>query len=186
MIPTQIKDYSQFDMPPYLLQQFVGTDIQKLCSIFNKQFEDLEDAIFTLINGFAIANAYGNMLDVWGIRLGLPRSGRDDPSYKTLLLVQAFINNGGGTAEELITAMKALFQVNYAGYVFVNPAKVQINESGSLGIFVYNNWILDTDERLVTDLNEQLIFQEPDPAEQIILQEIMPSGVELIINYTGA
>jgi hypothetical protein len=185
MIPTIITDYSQFDVPPYLLEQFKLTDVQKFVSLFNRQFEDFERAAFTVINGFSLQNAFGNMLDVWGIRLGLPRSGRDDPSYRTLLLVQAYINNGGGTAEELITAMRALFQVDYAGYVFNPPAKVQILEAGSLGIYVYNEWVDEFGDIMVTENNEILLFQEPDPAEQIILNEIMPAGVGLEIVFTG-
>jgi hypothetical protein len=38
---------------------------------------------------------------------------------------------------------------------------------------------------MVTENNEILLFQEPDPAEQVILNEIMPAGVGLEIVFTG-
>jgi len=185
MIPIQITDYSQFDKPPYLLQQFIGTDIQNFVSIWNSIFEKFEAAAFTFINGMSIALATGNMLDVWGLRLGLSRYGRLDASYRTLLQIQAFINGGDGTAEELIAAMRVLFNVSKAYYSVPTPGVAQINQNGGLGIYVYNDLIDNAGNLIVTDTNDQLELQQEDASSQTILAEIVPSGVGLLVNYTG-
>ena len=185
MMPVQITDYSIYDLPPYLLQQFVGTDIATFCRIFNRQFNDFEAAAFTIINGFSIANASGNMLDVWGIRLGLSRQGLPDANYATLLQVQAYINHGVINVETLLTVIRALFDTTNVKYIPNYPAKVTVNEAGALGLFLYVNWVDNGMNQLVDNLGDILLLQELDSAEPTLLAEIMPAGVGLIINYTG-
>ena len=182
MIPTKIPDYSIFDQHPYLLQQFVGTDIQKFCSIFNTCFNLFETAAFSFIQGFSLATATGNMLDIWGIKLGLPRYGRSDDSYRTLLQVQAFINGGTNTAEELIAAMRVLFNVTKAYYTQnAGDPSVTITESGAIGIYVYKYLVDSSGNNVVDSNNNMILSQTPDSSSQTILNEVVPAGVGLVI-----
>ena len=185
MMPVQISDYSTYNVPPYLLEQFRGSDIQKFISLFDRQFNDIEAAAFSFINGMSLDSAYGDTLDVWGLRLGLTRNGREDVSYRTLLKVQTFINNASGNAETIITAMRALFNVSIVHYTLDSPAKVHIDEAGAMVLLVYDPWVTDAGEYLRTDTNDQLVIAEVDTAEQVVLQEILPAGVLLEITFTG-
>lgn len=183
MIPTYISDYSIFDVPPYLLEQFRDTDVQKLCAVFNRQFQDLELAVFFLAIFMQLQYAQGVNLDTWGKRLGLPRNGRDDDSYRALLLLQGYINNGSGDAETLIRAMRVLFNVDKAHFTFDPPAKIIITipPTSQTGLYVYSEAEFDDGSDWYTDQNEQFYFREADNAEAIVIQEVLPSGVGLTI-----
>jgi hypothetical protein len=183
MIPTQITDYSQFDQPPYLLQQFLESDVESFLSLFNEQFEAIEAAAYTFINGFSIDLAYGNMLDVWGLRLGLPRSGYTDATYRQLLQVQAYINNSRGNAEKVILAVKTLFGATEVHYIPDPPAKIQVEQDGAADLFIYNNLVTEVPDNIVTNTGDQIVLTEVNKAEQIIFQEIAPAGVGLEIVY---
>lgn len=53
-----------------------------------------------------INQAAGASLDVWGLLLVEPRSGRNDSDYRNVLLTKVLVNNSSGLASELLAIVR--------------------------------------------------------------------------------
>ncbi len=127
------------------------------------QFQDLEDAMQSMLAVFDYQNNSGVLLDLVGAYIGQPRLGVDDPTYKQYISGRIIANHSTGTPEELYRLLRALFGATAAprylgGYAkqfqlavtglaltvqqaalaasFIGAAK----EAGARGVFVYRTY----------------------------------------------
>jgi len=175
--------YSEFNQPPYLLEQFRDTEVALLAAVPDRQFQELEAAAQALFTDMWIDSASGKQLDLIGVHVGLLRYGRIDASYRTLLKLKAWVNNTAGTPESLIKVAREIFSATYVKYSQIQPAKVQLLQNGQLGVYQQTEILLSTGDLLVDHTGEVLCFQEPDDLPESILLDLLPSGVGLIIGY---
>jgi hypothetical protein len=179
----QIQDYSEFNKPPYLLEQFVGTDVEKLAAVGDSQFNEFEEACINMLSGMWIDNAQGVQLDVIGIHVNLPRYGRDDATYKTLLKIQAFVNAHGGTPEALIMAVQTLYDASMVHYIPRYPAMVEISHDGAIGYYILSDIIDNNGNFLVDNHGNHIASSAYEEITDDILYGILPSGVNLAIGF---
>ena len=59
-LPTQITDYTTFDVPPYLIEFFRGTDLAAYAAALDTQYDELEQACFDVINQLWLDIAVGS------------------------------------------------------------------------------------------------------------------------------
>jgi hypothetical protein len=111
MTPVQITDYTTFDIPPFLIEFFKGTDIAAWAEALDEQYDEIEQACFDVMSNIWLDLAVGAQLDVLGRHLGLQRNGLDDVTYRILLKLKSYVNRAGGTPESAIQAMIAIFNV---------------------------------------------------------------------------
>jgi hypothetical protein len=178
----KIESYGIYNQPPYLLEQFRNTDVQKLLEAIDPQFNELEAAAFDLFTKVWLANATGTQLDVLGIHLGLRREGRTDEMYRVLLDLKSKINTSGGTPEIIIETIKFLYNATEAHYTVDPPAKIEVEQDGIIGLLFYSPIELNGGDMLVDDVGDQLIFAEPDDLAVAILDSVIPVGVKLTVN----
>lgn len=93
------------DAKDRLLEQYKGKPlIEGVICALGQQFQDLEDVLFSLIDGRKLANAIGTQLDLIGTIVGLPRAtGLSDDRYRILLTVKIGQNTSQGEPENLIS-----------------------------------------------------------------------------------
>jgi hypothetical protein len=175
---TDYKDFNNL-----LIQQFKEKPKFKaiLDAIANK-CNDIEDAIFELINEYNIENGSGIQLDIIGKILGLNRDGRNDTAYKTLLKIKAEINFGSGTPETIIKTVQKLYNATDVQIDFVYPAKIQLWQDGDIGLFLLYDLELDVPGDLMEldDGGTMVLWQADDIAEDLINQ-VIPAGVGLLL-----
>lgn len=182
MIPNKINDYGEFNLPPYLIEFFrKAQSINGILDAADEQFNDLETAAFAMFTEVWIADAVGEQLDVLGIHVGLRREGRDDDSYRTLLILKIFINIAGATPNAFISAVKNLFGATIVELDFRPPAKVEVLQNGSINLFIQGNIEDDVGDLLIDNNGNSIIFSQPDDISEDILYDMLPNGVGLLI-----
>jgi hypothetical protein len=178
---VQTSDYKNFlDL---LIQQYLEKPKFKgILEAVGNQCNNIETAIFELIDEYNIENGSGIQLDIIGKILGLNRDGRSDESYKTLLKIKAEINFSSGTPEAIIKTAQKLYNATDVQIAFVYPAKVQLWQNGDIGIFLEYDMELDVpgDLMLLDDGGTMILWQADDIAEDLIYQ-VLPSGVDLLL-----
>lgn len=175
--------YSELNEPPFLLEQFRETEVQKLAMVPDRQFQDLEDAAHEFLSGMWIDGGFGAQLDILGKHIDLSRYGKNDTSYKTLLKLKARANTTGGIAPTLINIVRELYDATEIHYLEIYPAKIQILQNGSLGVTTVTDFELSSGDLLVDDTGEVIGVEEPDALPESILLDLLPAGVGLIIGY---
>lgn len=145
------------------------------------QFNDAENANFQNFNDIWIDTALGKQLDLVGATVGLDRNGRDDESYRSLIKLKIDINVGSGQPELLIRAIKELYKATECHYVPNYPAGVIMQHNGSIALFLLTEMEIDDGTFLLLDDGNALCLREPDTTGELILDLIIPAGVELQI-----
>ena len=109
-----------------LLEQYKGKPrIGGIVSALGTQFQDMENVVFSLVAGRALATAIGAQLDLIGSIIGLARSpGQTDSRYRTLLYVKIGQNTSQGTPEKLISVYKLLSGADIVFYQNLTRASV--------------------------------------------------------------
>ncbi len=74
-----------------------------------EQVQELEDAIWSVYEGFDPATAEGHALNLLGALVGEPRLGRDDDDYRAGIRVRVLINYSNGKPEELYAILVGMF-----------------------------------------------------------------------------
>ena len=177
----KIPDYEEF--LNFLTQQYKTKEkFKAILQASAQQSNDFETALLELRDEYYLSTAIGVQLDVIGDILGLPRDGRDDESYRTLLRVKANLNISAGTPESLITAAVSLYNATKVEYTPIYPAKVQLWTNGDIGIFLDFNMELDVpNDLLELENGDIMLLQQPDDIAEELLFQILPAGVGLIL-----
>jgi len=177
----KIDDYSDFNKPPYLLHQFVGTDVEKLLNAIDAQFNELETAFYDMLSCFDLDEAVGAQLDVLGIHLALSRQDRLDALYRGLLQTKVYIDTSGGTAETIIDAIRMLYGASEIHYTVPSAKNIAVSQDGLIGLYAYWNIRLDDDSFLVDFEGNSLVFQTEDDGAVTILDSVIPTGSSLTV-----
>ncbi len=181
----KITDYSQYDRPPYLAEQFVGTNLSEALKGSDHQAEDLETAAYDVLTKIWIDTAEGAQLDLVGKHLDLPRQARDDASYRTLLKVKAEVNISSGQPEVLLKVSKTLYNATEAEIKFRYPAKVELWQDGDIGLYLFFDLADDEGDIIALgDGSDTLEVSLPDDIAEGLLTDILPAGVGLILTST--
>lgn len=174
-------NYSEFQKPPFLLQQFLETDVQRVLDIHAAGLQKLEEAAQRFFIDLWIDTAAGAQLDVLGKHLVVDREGRNDDSFRTVLKLKAFINVGGGTPETIIETVRKVYNATVIHYIPDYPAGIIIQQNGQIGLYIDSFIETDSGDLMVTNLGDSLVFSEPDSITENLLEAITPSGVSLTI-----
>jgi hypothetical protein len=83
--------------------------IKLLLQIYLDRVQDLEDAIFSLIDNAGLDNATGWILAALGKVLVQPNPGLSDDDYRTLLRARIRVIRSNGKPEELLTILRLVF-----------------------------------------------------------------------------
>lgn len=179
----QNSDYKDFlDL---LIQQYKEKPkFKAILEAIGNQCNNIETAIFELINEYTIENGSGVQLDIIGKIIGLNRDGRSDIAYKTLLKIKAEVNFSSGTPEAIIKTAQKLYNATDVQIDFIYPAKVQLWQDGDIGIYLEYDMELDVPGDLLEldDGGTMVLWQADDIAEDLIYQ-VLPAGVDLLLAY---
>ena len=118
------------------LQAILSSDLEqykesKALSVLMKalisQLQRTEDTFLDLQLKRFIPTAFGYTLDLMGSIVGELRNFKDDNDYRTAILIRALINNGGGTPEDIISAIRILYA----------PRKIEYSENTSANFSLF-------------------------------------------------
>jgi hypothetical protein len=85
-------------------------NIIKLLSIFVGKLQEIEDVLFYTFDRMGVFTASGKTLDMIGQIVGEERNYRDDQGYRVGIIGKIAINNGCGTADEIIGIISLFFE----------------------------------------------------------------------------
>lgn len=127
-----------------LLTQYKGKPrFEAFVSAFTEQVQDIEDAVFGMIDARTLENAVGVQLDGIGEIVGRARGNFDDDFYRILLFVQIGQNTSQGGPEKTINIFKLLTQANLVHYINLNRASIMLGTDSPISQdqinFVFQN-----------------------------------------------
>lgn len=174
MLPTQDTNH-QSEALAKLIEQFKRAPVLNgLLKSYAWSIQDLENAIWSVINSRFLANAQNAQLDLLGKLVGEGRGGRSDDDYRAIIKLRIRANRSQGGAEDLIQlcalAMDAAPGAGLVTYTDGAPMHWQIDVTditssvanaliellpvakmaGSEGSFDYSLWP-DTDAWILDD-----------------------------------
>jgi hypothetical protein len=119
-----------YDLEQYKESKALSFLVKALIS----QLQRTEDAFLDLQLKRFIPTAFGYTLDLMGSIVGELRNFKNDNDYRTAILVRALINNGGGTPEDIISAIRILYA----------PRKIEYSEntSANFSLFIQSRTII--------------------------------------------
>lgn len=79
-----------------------------LLTSYVAEVQDLEDALFQILDDTNLDSAVGQQLDNIGEIVGEPRNGRDDATYLIAIRARILLNTSEGTIEDIILLILAL------------------------------------------------------------------------------
>lgn len=85
-------------------------NLVKLISTLTGQLQEIEDALFYLFDRRGVFTASGKTLDMIGEIVGEVRNYRSDKYYRTAIISKIAVNNGCGTADEIISIISLFFK----------------------------------------------------------------------------
>ena len=107
----------------YLLEQYKNRpNIDGLLTGLVEPMQEFEDKLYEIYENFSLAKAQRFFLDRIGVLVGELRSYRSDDEYKLAILARILINNGGGTPEDIINALRFTFNPKKISYREIYPA----------------------------------------------------------------
>lgn len=109
------------------------TNFTRLVESYVAECQELESVWFDLLELRNIEDGQGAQLDMIGERIGQPRLGYDDTTYKIWLRARVLINKGSGTVEELYALFSVLL-TNGLKYTPYYPASFIFDVDGALSI----------------------------------------------------
>jgi hypothetical protein len=110
-------------------------NIMGMLASFSQQVQDLENAIFAVLNGRDINNAEGVQLDGLGALVGEPRNGRDDTTYRLRIRARIKLNVSSGTPNEILELFALLIDSGQtAKLVEKPPASFNLTIGGTSGV----------------------------------------------------
>ena len=166
----QIPDYSIYNQSPYILAQFLDTNLIDILAADDTQANALEIAGWDLATKQFLATAVGSQLDVIGIELNLARSGLSDTDYRSLLSVQSTINAAGGVPETLIKLLRDFLGCTNISIGNYYPAKI---------------WVLQDSAYTLTDLRKYLIPSVPSGVGLGIQAYLIDNNIYNVVDNNG-
>jgi hypothetical protein len=112
-----------YDLEQYKESKALSVLMKALVS----QLQRTEDTFLDLQLKRFIPTAFGYTLDLMGSIVGELRNFKDDNDYRTAILIRALINNGGGTPEDIISAIRILYF----------PRKIEYSENTSANFSLF-------------------------------------------------
>ncbi len=114
-----------------LAGQFDGSEnLKKLLTESVRPLQSIEQDFNDLKVNRWIESAVGQQLDNLGNIVGELRQGRDDETYRRVLLFRVFVNVSEGTPQVLLAALKFLTDPTDMQYIEVYPATVLLYTNG--------------------------------------------------------
>ena len=111
-----------YDLEQYKESKALSVLMKALIS----QLQRTEDTFLDLQLKRFIPTAFGYTLDLMGSIVGELRNFKDDNDYRTAILIRALINNGGGTPEDIISAIRILYAPRKIEYSEIYPANFSL------------------------------------------------------------
>lgn len=182
-LPVQIADYTVLDKPPYLIEYFQGTDLAAYAAAMDTQYDQIEQACFDLISQLWLDNAIGAQLDVLGVQLNLPRAGLDDTTYRLLLQLKAFIDQGAGTPEAAIAAVRTIMNDPAPAYLALwpeLPAAFAVASPSPLGIGQLFDLLDNLGDNIVDNNGNNIDVGTFSPLTPAQIATIAPAGVAMM------
>jgi len=142
MTVSKITNHIQEAQDRLIEQYKQATNLISILDSFNRETQDLEDALFSLFEGRWIENASGQVLDDFGTIIGQERLGFDDDFYKILLYVKLGENISQGETERVIDIYKIITRTSIAQLQEHYPAGMTLLSNGTINPitaeFIYN------------------------------------------------
>ena len=111
----------------YDLEQYKESVVlSSLTKALVTQLQRVEDTFLDLELKRFISSAFGYTLDLMGSIVGDSRNFKNDNDYRTAILIRALINNGGGTPEDIISAIRILYTPRKIEYNEIYPANFSL------------------------------------------------------------
>lgn len=111
-----------YDLEQYKESKALSVLMKALIS----QLQHVEDSFLDLQLKRFIPTAFGYTLDLMGGIVGELRNFKNDNDYRTSILVRTLINNGGGTPEDIISAIRILYAPRKIEYSEIYPANFSL------------------------------------------------------------
>jgi len=136
---TQITDHedrAQARLP----EQFVGKELMiALVRAIAAEVQDIEDAVFPMLDLLNIDTMIGAQLDGIGDILTEPRAGQNDVNYRLALHAKAARITASGTPEQLIERMIQLAAATGILYEPIYPGKIRLTPTtGELPVDLFS------------------------------------------------
>lgn len=136
---TQITDHED-QAEARLPEQFVGKDLMiALVRAHAKEVQEIEDAVFPMLDLLDIATQIGAQLDGIGDILTEPRAGQNDADYRVALLAKGARLTASGTPEQVIERLIQLASATDVLYEGVYPGKIRLTPTtGELPVNLFS------------------------------------------------
>jgi hypothetical protein len=171
--------YSDYNKTPFLLDWLSDSDVEKRLAANDKQFQEIEDCAFDMIDHFWITSAVGSQLDILGALVLAKRKGFDDESFRTFIKLQAEVNVKAGSPEAVISTVFALIGNNNFKYEHSYPGKVVITSPEKFQIYIYYTLLLmDGDDFVFMDGSNLSLRDRIINNVEFIL-DVVPAGVDV-------
>jgi hypothetical protein len=170
---AKISDYKVFNKNPYLLSQFLSSNLVGFLEASDDQWNALETVFYDVLTQTTLANAVGQQLDNIGVELSLSRGGLSDSAYRAALSAQASLLFATGVTETLYTLLRDLLGCTGVIIGFYFPAKLWVLQSSGYTdeeILTYIEWaipagvglaiqdeIIDNNDNILEDNNGNII-----------------------------
>ena len=139
-----------------LLQQYEGKHyLNSLIDTLVQQLQDIELASHQVLDERFIMSATATQLDKLGELLGVARGYRTDYEYRRLLAAMSIINRGGGTPQNIVDAIKIVY----------NPIFITYNEPETATFSVF------------------AVREQPMVGVIQLLKNIKPLGVRFVVSF---
>ena len=138
MSVTQITTHNADALARLLYQYRNSSNLQGLLTgVFGTQTQELEDALYGILEALDIQSMEGDQLDQIGTIVGQERYGVDDVEYRVRILARIGKNVSEGDIERVISIWR-LFSPESASIQLVEnfPAEVAIYSDSSVGVGV--------------------------------------------------
>lgn len=110
MILKYIENHVELANSRLVQQDKESYNLVKLLSSLTGKLQEIEDSLFYLFDRMGIFTASGKTLDMIGQSVGSLRNYRNDKYYRTAIISKIAVNNGCGTADEIISIISLFFK----------------------------------------------------------------------------
>lgn len=123
-------NFENFNKPPYWQQWLCQDDTLKLIKLSDKELNELCDKIIGIKDGFDLKKTSGVFLDRLGKLLDEPRNGNPDDIYRNILELKKLTNSAVPDINNIIRALKFLYDTDDIHMYPAYPAGLRITHSG--------------------------------------------------------
>ena len=148
MLPIKIENHVQIARDSLISQYKEATNLGIILDAFIEQTQDLEDALFSLLEGRWIDQAEGKVLDDFGTIIGQERLGFDDEFYKVLLYSKIGENVSQGETVRVVDVYKIITRATRAELQENYPAGLTLLSDGEINP-ITASFILERLQRVV-------------------------------------